>query len=298
MMLEHEMYESSFYVIKESYDLHVHTGPDLSPRLMDCIQLAEDAAAHGQAGLVLKSHHIPTGPLAVLVKRFVPQVDVVGSIALNNSVGGLNIHALKTSLDFGSRIVWMPTVSALNHHEHYRKKGHPMGLSGDPGPKISIFRDSSGSLVPELRDILGLIAERDVILATGHLSPREVVCLVDEARSSGVKRILITHPSDSLTGMSIEDQVSLARKGAYLEHTLLSMMPLWHSNTLESVIESIKKAGVESIILTTDFGQVHHPAPSEGLRMYARMLMDKGFSESQVRKMIVDNPRKLLGRMN
>jgi hypothetical protein len=289
------MYEASFSLITGSYDLHVHTGPDSSPRLMDCVQLAESAVARGQSGLVLKSHHIPTGPLAMLTKRFVPQADVVGSIVLNNSVGGLNPYALKTSLGFGCKMVWMPTVSALHHYEHYREKGHPMGLSTDPGLKLTIFSGQTENLLPEVVEILRLIAQHNIMLATGHLSPREVVLLVDAAREEGVKSILITHPSDSLTGMSLEDQVALARKGAYLEHTLLSMMPLWHSNTLEEVIESIKKAGVEHTVLTTDFGQVHHPPPAEGLRIYGQMLIEKGFTKDQVRTMIVDNPRKLLG---
>jgi len=231
----------------------------------------------------------------MLTKRFVPQADVVGSIVLNNSVGGLNPCALKTSLGFGCKMVWMPTVSALHHYEHYREKGHPMGLSTDPGPKLTIIRGQTENLLPEIEGILKLVAQHNIILATGHLGPREVVLLVDAAKEEGVRNILITHPSDSLTGMSLEDQVALARKGAYLEHTLLSMMPLWHSNTLEAVVESIKKAGVDHTILTTDFGQVHHPPPVEGLRIYVHMLIDKGFTRDQVRNMIVDNPRKLLG---
>jgi len=52
---------------------------------------------------------------------------------------------------------------------------------------------------------------------------------------------------------------------------------------------------VEHTVLTTDFGQVHHPPPVEGLRIYGQMLIDKGFAKDQVRTMIVDNPRKLLG---
>ena len=170
-----------------------------------------------------------------------------------------------------------------------------MGLSGDQGLKLTIFRGQTEDLLPEVEEILKLVAQHNIILATGHLSPREVVLLVDAAKEQGVKNILITHPTDSLIGMSLDDQVALARKGAYLEHTLLSMMPLWHSNTLEAVIESIKKTGVQNNVLTTDFGQVHHPPPAEGLRIYGAMLMDKGFTKDQVRTMIVGNPRKLLG---
>ena len=43
------------------------------------------------AGFVLKSHHYPTGPVAELLTRVYPGLTVVGAVALNDEVGGLNV---------------------------------------------------------------------------------------------------------------------------------------------------------------------------------------------------------------
>src|SRR2546429_8678982 len=55
------------------------------------------------------------------------------------------------------------------------------------------------------------------LLSTGHLSLPEIRVLVKEARSIGVRKILITHPDLALSGMSLEDQQALAADGAILE---------------------------------------------------------------------------------
>ena len=47
-------------------------------------------------------------------------------------------------------------------------------------------------------------------------------------------------------------------------------------------------------MLATDFGQLHHPIPPEGLRMFVQMLLEQGVSADDIRTMIVDNPASLL----
>jgi len=59
--------------------------------------------------------------------------------------------------------------------------------------------------------------------------------------------------------------------GVYIEHTLLSMMPMWFSKVPKEIVRMVKKVGPEHTILSTDFGQVHHLPPHEGMRMFIRL---------------------------
>ena len=42
-------------------------------------------------------------------------MQILGSVTLNDAVGGLNPFAVEAALDLGARVIWMPTISAQNH---------------------------------------------------------------------------------------------------------------------------------------------------------------------------------------
>jgi len=286
--------EPNIGLLREAIDLHVHVGPDMVERLLDSVQLAEQGRAVGMRGFALKSHYVPTAPLAALTRRLVPEVEAVGCLALNNSVGGLNPSAVEASLKLGAGIIWMPTTSARNHVEYYGRVRHPLLALEPLEGSISVLR-SSGELLPECMEILGMIAEHGAVLATGHLSVPEVEVLVEEARRQGVEGIIVTHPLDRMTGMGPEAQRRMAGRGAFLEHTWLSAMPIWRVTSPEAIAEAVRAVGADRCILTTDFGQAHHPSPVEGLRFFARTLLEFGIDEPSIRRMICDNPHRLLG---
>ena len=48
-------------------------------------------------------------------------------------------------------------------------------------------------------------------------------------------------------------------------------------------------------VLATDYGQLHSPAPVEGMRIFVQLCLEQGLSEADVRTMVVDNPARLLG---
>jgi len=288
------MVKPGMELIKGAVDMHVHVGPDAVPRLMDCLQLAEEAKAVGARGFVFKSHSMPTAPLAILARRIVPEVEVFGSLVLNNSVGGLNPSAVETSLKFEAKVIWMPTSSAKNHIEYYAKYPHPLGLGGQRERGICVL-DKSGELVEEVKTILGLIADAKAVLATAHLSIPETRVLVAEAKKAGVKNIVVSHPLDGMINMSVDDQMEMVKLGACLEHTLLSTMPIWRSTSPAEIYRVIKTTGAEHNILVTDFGQVHHPSPFEGLRLFARTMLEFGLGKEEIDKLIRGNPCNLLG---
>ena len=84
-------------------DCHLHHSPDVIPRRQTALDLARAARAAGMGGLVLKSHHANTAGLAVQVQQLVPEIRVLGAVALNGAVGGLNPAAVRMSAKFGAR---------------------------------------------------------------------------------------------------------------------------------------------------------------------------------------------------
>lgn len=66
------------------------------------------------------------------------------------------------------------------------------------------------------------MAEADVCLATGHLSPQETRLLLDEAIRRGVRKFLVTHANWALTRYDLEEQKEFVRKGAFLEYVAVS----------------------------------------------------------------------------
>ena len=157
--------------------------------------------------------------------------------------------------------------------------------------------DSRGVPVPELRRIFLLIREYDAVLATGHISPEEIRCVVDSARNIGVQKIVITHPEYWVVDMSVEAQKELVSDyNVILERCF--MQPLksgqWISNA-ERNLEAIEKLGAESTILSTDCGNPATPPWEESMRRYLQVMVDRNVSPEELRSMTKATPARLLG---
>ena len=75
-------------LIKGAYDLHVHSAPDVLPRKMDDIEMAQRIKESGMAGYAIKSHYFCTSERAELINKLYPDCDAVGTITLNSSGDG------------------------------------------------------------------------------------------------------------------------------------------------------------------------------------------------------------------
>ena len=273
-------------VLEGAIDIHVHFGPD--PRVErrgNAIEIAEQAAEMGMQGLVLKSHDYPTQPVAYTVGQIVPDITLVGGVCLNLEVGGLNPLAVECTANMGGRVVWMPTYSAQIDRQH-------KGLGGG-----IYLLDDGGKLLPEVYAILELIKSHDMVLATGHISTKECMVLVSEAKNLGINRVVVTHATTSAfwTGMTPEDMKTLAGLGAFVEHCIQVMMPLTHRLAPQELVETIRTIGTEHCIVSSDFGQDFHPMPAEGMRMGIATLLKAGLDEVEVGMLVKDNPARLLG---
>ena len=273
-------------VLEGAIDIHVHIAPDpLVERRADTIDVARQAQEMGMQGLVLKSHQYPTHPVAYTVSQIIPQLTLIGGIALDVEVGGLNPMAVEATAQMGGRVVWMPTYSARADRE-------TKGLSGG-----IYLLDDDGRLVPEVSAVLEVIKSHDMVLATGHISTAESMALIQGARNMGIHRLVVTHATTMTywTGMTVEDMKALVGMGAYIEHCMHVMMPTTYRMEPKDMVKTISAIGPEKCILSTDFGQDYHPMPAEGMRMGVATMLRSGLEEVEVGMLVKDNPARLLG---
>ena len=290
-------------LLRGAYDTHMHISPDVVERITDDITLAQRFKELGMAGMVLKSHYGSTAERASVVRAAVPGVDVLGAIALNRAVGGINPLAVEIAAREGARTVWLPTVDSVNEsHEREAPAGakvpvwvklqlelREQGIEIPPVPVV----DRDGMVVPELREVLGMIARHGMLLATGHLSRSEIFAVVDAALEEGVTDIVITHPEFPSQDLTVEDQRALAERGALLERCFTT--PHTGKVTWEHWLENIRAAGPENSVLSTDLGQVFNPPVEDGMALMVDRLLDAGFEEEEVYVMAVVNTRIVAG---
>lgn len=288
--------EEVMQILKGGIDIHVHGYPEaLVDTGWDFAWEAKTAYDAGMRAIVCKSMYSDTAPMAYFVQQIINKYaeekdeeqhpfNVFGGVVLNWSVGGINPVAVETSAKLGAKIIWLPSHDAAHHMKVLEE-----------GQGIDVI-DKDDNVIPELIDIFKIINKYNIILDLNHTSTRERFIITEEARRCGVKKILLTHPQWSVNRMSIEQMSEISRMGAYIGLYLYSAFPHFNNPVCDrtEVIKIIDKVGVDKCVIATDFGSMLNPPPVEGMKLYIRLLLAMGVTEKDIRKMLVDNPSKLL----
>lgn len=284
-------------ILEGAFDLHVHASPDVVPRAADLVDLARAAREAGMAGIGLKDHLTSTvGRCHALNRLFPDGPRFYSSIVLNPAVGGLNPAAVEAALGAGADIVYFPTHAAAHHVDTLGPDVTPVPHPASGVQRIEIL-DEIGKIRSVVGDILDEIARHDAVLATGHISPRESLALLEEAARRGVRRMVVTHASESVPGMSVGDQRRAVELGALIEHCFLAATSCCPGNIpLEVIAEQIRQVGSRNVILSSDFGQPENGPPVEAFATHVERLEALGVSEEEIRHMLRDNPRRLVER--
>jgi hypothetical protein len=272
--------------LKDVIDVHVHAAPDVLPRSIDGLEAARLAHAAGLRAIVVKNHYEPTASWAYFAQKTNPGIRVFGGIALNRPVGGINPAAVSRMArlpgGFG-KVVWMPTFDAENQ----------VRFSKETRPFVAV--SSGGRLRPEVLEVLDLVREHGLVLATGHSTPAETRMLIAEARKRGIDRILVTHAMLSPVNMTIDRMKEAAGMGAYIEFVYNGLIGPNRQFTIEQYAQAIRQIGPRHCIPSSDLGQANNPLPVDGLRSFLDSLRTQGFTEPEIRQMTVENPALLLG---
>ena len=291
-------------LIRGGFDPHVHIAPDFAPRRITDLELAERCLELGLAGFGLKSHYTATAERAAVVTAAVPGIKALGTITLNHSVGGLNATAVEVAARQGARIVWLPTVSSENEIgevEHADPDGNvPVWVrfeldlrAAGVHPRAVPVVDAQGALLPELLEVIDVIARHDLVLATGYLSRDEIFTVVDAAVAAHVKTIVVTHPEFPSQRVSPADQAALAEKGALMERAFTTSYI--GKCSWDKIFAATRAVGAAHTVWGSDLGQRFNPPVEDGLAIMADHFLAAGFSDEEIRTMAVENTRRLAG---
>ena len=274
-------------VLTGAIDLHAHFGPDSYDRQWDAFEIAKLAKERGMRGIVLKNHWTESAGLAWLVRKYGAQgIEVFGSVTLDTPVGGVNPMAVRYMADVEGtwgRIVWMPTHDS-EHEVDYNKE-----------TRAKAIVSRNGKLIPEVFEVLDLIKERNLTLATGHVTPEEVLMIMAEAKQRGITRIIVTHPmlGAQFTNMSLPQMQEAVKLGGAIEITAGALSRDGAAKT--RAIEVIKTLGTQNVFVASDSGLVGTPNHPDAMAMAIKSLRGAGFSEQDLNRMFKETPARLVG---
>ena len=286
-------------------DMHLHSGPALTPRGFDHVEVVRSSIEMGMRAIVIKDQHVPSGNICQLLQKYFVKegenFNVFGGLVLGNTQGGLSPSVVEANIGYDTKVVWMPVLSAKYNKERmaYLAGKYPEYATGVPKPKNALkydppltILDESGKLLPQISDICKLIADADIVLATGHISREETKLLLDEAVKQGVKKIVITHP-EYFRDFTMEEMRDFTKAGFYVEHILT---PLYSGKiTYDRLYELIRNNGVERTIIDSDLGQVGRPLPVKGLVDFVAAMQERGLADEEIKQIISKNQCYLLG---
>ena len=292
--------------LQGSIDTHCHAMPSVGEDvwLQDVFELVQDGDRAGMAAICVKYHFGSSAGQAYLANKYAgaERCKIIGGVTLNRATGGWNPEAVRILAQdahlngFRSgRIVWFPERDALGDAQVLGKP--------DLENYLSPFRNQriEDGLLPEVVEILEVIAQEDLLLALSHTSPEESLALIPEARRLGVKNILATHASGGNVGWTFEQEQRGAELGLMFEESVITWLPAMRIfgydviDARKDIVEHIRAIGPEHYCISSDCGYVQGPAPVEAMRIFIAMLLDEGFSDEQIEMMTRTNAAKLLG---
>ena len=268
-------------------DLHAHFGPDSYERQWDAFEVVKLAKERGLRGVVLKNHWSETAGLAQLIRKYGAQgIEVFGAVTMDTPVGGVNPMAVRYMSDVEGnwgRIVWMPTHDSEHEVNYYKET------------RAKAIVSRNGKLIPEVFEVLDLIKERNLTLATGHVEPEEALMIMAEAKKRGITRIIVTHPllGPQFTAMSLPQLQESVKLGGAVEITAGTLSRDGAGKT--HAIEVVRALGAQNVFIGSDSGLVGTPNHTDALAMAAKSLRAAGFSEEDLNWMFKNTPARLVG---
>ncbi len=276
------------------------------------VETSIEASEAGMRALVFKDHNTLTANCAEIIADFLGRmaadraregrpftpVEVYGGLTLNETVGGMNLKAVKTCLGYDRcRTIWLPSVDS-------RHQRQAMGATG--GIEVTTGADE---LTGEMKAILDILAEhngggqrRRVSLSTCHVSNEEKAAVLRYVKKRGMDiPVLLDHVTQELTILSPDEAREMIDLGGYLEFAECSCVPwpgmqdwiIAFDYSFALIKELIHDRGPDHLVLITDAGQPGNK-PVPGWRSFLRTLLAQGVSAADVATMAREVPARVL----
>jgi hypothetical protein len=284
-------------ILTNSIDTHAHGGSDPIERLMLEDDLAYDCTDVGMRAVVIKTWYTPSASRNPLVQKLANRyaeerglrpVQVFGGVTLNYAQGGLNPEAVRKCLGFpGMKYVWMPMVDSYHHRRVIYDDWSGHGIN---------FLDARRRLLPEMREILRIVADNDLVLACGHYPFEDAHLLFQEAVEVGVRGMQAVHPAHIHSKHSIEQMQQQAALGVKLEVSGLGAeaFPLHESGPLYAA-QVLAEVGADNCVYASDLGQLQNFPHIVGNRWMIKLLLAYGCTKEQLHQLFQVTPARHLG---
>lgn len=188
-------------------DIHYHAAPDLYIRRRNAIEAGR--LYHSLRGaVVLKSHIGSTGIQATIAQEM--GLPVFPSVVLNHINGGINYRVVIRALSeyqplfSGKMIVDFPTITGRKLQSKLSRDLTHNTLKQYTGQKETLF-GSKQQLRKEVIDILKMARDYPIVLTSGLASREEVYRLIDACNQYNVPSLLLSQPSNPLTGLKFTE---------------------------------------------------------------------------------------------
>ena len=153
--------------------------------------------------------------------------------------------------------------------------------------------------------ILKIIARENLVLATGHVHPEEIIAVVRKGRELGVRNMLITHGLTNVPGLTMAQAKEVVDMGAMIEICFLQFLagpnaPLpflthWTQINAKHVAQAAKELGAKSIVVSSDLGQSSNMTHPDGIEAAFAAIKKEGVADADIDLMLRKNPARLLG---
>lgn len=287
------------WCLKGAIDIHAHGGSDPFGRLLLEDEVAKDYTNAGMAAVVFKTWHTPSASrnqlLDKMMKKWASEqpepitpVKIFGGITLNQTVGGLNPIAVERCMKFpGFKYVWLPMVDSY-HHQRIVNDNY------EPGAGIELL-DGNRKVKPELKEIMRICADNDLVLASGHYPYEESIIVMEEAKKLGVKHCELIHPTHIHSKHTIQQMKEYADIGVMVMLCSLGFtcFPIHEEGPIYAT-RIIEEVGADNLVFGTDYGQVHNPPHIVGVRWAAQLLLSYGIKKETIRQIFSINTAKHL----
>ncbi len=152
----------------------------------------------------------------------------------------------------------------------------------------------NGELLPEVKQVIAIIAKYNLVLETGHNTPEEILMMIREGKRAGVKHIVVTHAMIAPIHMKIAQMKQAAAMGAYIEFVYNGLIGPYKEFSFEDYAKAIHAVGPEHSILASDMGQVVNPVHTEALKQYYSGLLKAGLTQPEIDQMARTHPAAVL----
>jgi len=288
-------------LLKGSVDNHIHCCPHINKRSTNIFQVVEQAEKLKMYAIGLMDNFSNTSGYASLLGKYKPKLKlkIFGGLIMEPPSGGVSYENAKIALKYayniseGAKFISFPT-----HHTKFVAKQEKRNKAYI---KSCFHVPISGPNYETLK-ILELIAKKNIVLNTGHLSSTETLILVKYAKKIGVRKILVPANNFDITTISQLKKFNIKFEFSYFFISKAANIPLTHVDGEKHKIRGtneneLKKLIVEAepknVILSSDSGVSVLPLPNISFFNFIEKIIKLGFSEKDINYMIKTNSKKL-----